>query len=303
MTEATMDRTKSIGGSDSAAVLGISPWKSPLELYLEKIGELPPVDETEAMRWGTILEEPVAKEFEARTGKRVMRVNRQLVHRDHPFITAHLDRRVAREPALLEVKTTNVFARDWGEEGTDQVPEHYLAQVQHYLAVTGYQVAYVAALVGGQTLKLYTVPRNETLVEAIVDAEVRFWKQHVEPRVPPEPRTSAEASALWRNAIGRAVEATEEVAAMHRILVDTREAIKKLEAEKDYMELQLKAVLQDADQLVHEGKTLVTWKNVTAKKFDAKAVQAAMPDLTSRFTKETTYRRFVVKEDKEEDSK
>jgi len=298
MAEATMDRTKSIGGSDSAAVLGISPWKSPLELYLEKIGELPPVDETEAMRWGTILEEPVAKEFEARTGKRVMRVNRQLVHRDHPFITAHLDRRVAREPALLEVKTTNVFARDWGEEGTDQVPEHYLAQVQHYLAVTGYQVAYVAALVGGQTLKLYTVPRNETLVEAIVDAEVRFWKQHVEPRVPPEPRTSAEASGLWKLANGKTVHADPRIATIWRSLCAMRKEIADLEQAKDHLELLIKSEMKESEALIYGEKTLVTWKNVTAKKFDAKAVQAAMPDLASRFTKETTYRRFVVKEDK-----
>lgn len=138
-------RKTGIGGSDAPVVCGMSPWKSALELYLEKRGEAEPEDlsDNDAVRFGTLLEDVIADEYVRRTGRKVRRVNRQLRAKDHPFMVANLDRDVVGQPRILECKTAGIHAKDeWGEQGTDEVPEYYLLQCTHYLAATVNVVLY-----------------------------------------------------------------------------------------------------------------------------------------------------------------
>jgi len=167
MTQFTKEELKarlnSIGGSDAGAVLGLSPYKTPLDIYLEKTGEIEPpnLSDKEAVRWGNILEDVIAEEFTARTGIKTRRVNRLMQHPVHHFMTAHIDRKIEGKPEGLEIKTAGFFlGNQYGEEGTDQIPDHYLAQVLHYLAVTGYERFHVAALIGGQRLWIGCVERD-----------------------------------------------------------------------------------------------------------------------------------------------
>src|SRR5690606_15971722 len=102
-------RSQGIGGSDIAAIVGVSPWDTPLSIYLRRVGELPEKEETEAMYWGTVLEEVVAQEYKRRHPEvQVRRVNAVLQHPETPYFLANIDREIrikGRRPLLLEIKT------------------------------------------------------------------------------------------------------------------------------------------------------------------------------------------------------
>ena len=298
--ESVKERTGYLGGSDAAAILGLSPWATPYDIYLDKIGEGTPLEESEAMSWGNLLEEPVAKEFSKRTGLKVARVNANLRHKEQPFMGAHLDRRIVGERAILEVKTSG--RRDgWGEDGSDDIPQQYLCQVLHYMAVTGAEMAYVAALLCGQELRIYKIPRVEALISTIEQQEAHFWTKHVEARVAPDITNASDAAKAWRAVQGKEVVATESLIGDLWTLHLNKEHSGLLKKERDEIELRIKAAMEDADTLVDAtGKPLVTWKESTSKRVDTKALKANFPEMAEQCTTETVSRRFLVKKQKGE---
>jgi putative phage-type endonuclease len=179
-------RQQGIGGSDASVACGMSPYKQAAILYLEKRGEREPDDlsDNERVYWGTVLEDVVANEYSRRTGRKVRRVNRILQSKAHPFMLASLDRDVVGEKRILECKTTDKHTQGWGDPGTDQVPSHYLMQTQHYLAVTGAEIADLAVLIGGNDFRIYTIQRDEDLIQAMIQLETEFWKNVVEGNPP-----------------------------------------------------------------------------------------------------------------------
>lgn len=181
-------RRKGIGGSDVAGILGLSKWATPLSVYLDKIGEGKEQEDNRAMLWGRILEDPIAKQFQDESGIKVQKKNAMLQHREHDFLFANIDRKVVGENAGLEVKTSNAFkVSEWD----DIIPNEYMLQCQHYMAVTGYEVWYLAVLIGGQDFRWYTIPRDNGLIENTLLPEcIKFWREHVERRVPPAPSHS-----------------------------------------------------------------------------------------------------------------
>ncbi len=301
MTDTVMDRTRGIGGSDAAAILGLSPWRTPLEVYLEKIGERQPQPDTAATYWGRVLEDVVAEEYARRTGAKLRRVNRTLAHPDHPVILANLDREIVaheRGPGVLEVKTAARRSDDWGEEGTDEIPEHYLAQVQHYLGVTGRRWADVAVLFLGERLfRIYRIHRDDELVGALFEEELRFWREHVEPRVPPEPRTLDDIRRRWpRHEPDRVLMAPPDIVEAAEQLAALRAELKALETREKELLAAIQKAMADAERLdAPDGRTLATWKAVASKRLDTKALRKAHPDIVREFERETESRRFLLK--------
>ncbi len=297
----TMDRSRGIGGSDAPAILGLSPWRTPLDVYLEKVGEAPPSTDNAAMYWGRVLEDVLAEEYARRTGAKLRRVNRTLVHRQHPFIIGHVDREVVaheRGPGILEVETAGRRTDDWGDEGTDEVPEHYLAQVQHYLGVTGRSWADVAVLfLGERQFRIYHVQRDDELVEALVPEEVRFWREHVEPRVPPDPKTLEEIRLRWpRHEPGKVAVAPPDVVAAAEQLAALRAEMKALEAREKELLAAIQKAMGDAEQLdAPDGRVIATWKAVTSRRLDTRALRKAHPDIMREFERESETRRFLLK--------
>lgn len=174
-------RDTGLGGTDAAVVAGCHPYKTARELYEEKTGGIVPEDisDKDAVYWGNVLEDTVAQEYARRTGYKVRRVNQTLKHPEHPFILGHIDRDVACTDRALECKTAGAFFnRDaWGESGTDQVPEHYLLQVQHYMGLLPkVNVFDLAVLIGGRDFRIYHIPRDQGLIDALTRLEVKFWR-------------------------------------------------------------------------------------------------------------------------------
>ncbi|KIH69919.1 YqaJ viral recombinase family protein [Salinicoccus roseus] len=291
-------RQTGIGGSDAGTILGVNKWKSKTQLFFEKTNpELRQDIDNEYIYWGNVLEDVVAKEFENRTGKRVRRDNRMLRHPEHDFMLANLDRVVVGEKALLECKTTSQYNKDQWEG--DEIPAQYLCQVQHYMAVTGYEKAYIAVLCGGNNYIWKEIERDEELIDIIIEAEKDFWENHVQAGVIPE-IDGSDATSDFINYMYKDID-DEEVA----LSEDADTLLKAIEAckrdIKETKELQAKYENQLKDQLGHNiaGKTesyLVTWKPQKRKSLDSKRLKEEQADLIKGYYKESETRVLRVKQ-------
>ncbi len=282
------DRTQGLGGTDIAALV-LKPeqcfGKTPLAVYQEKIGEAPDRPASEAMHWGNVLEEPVAQEYTARTGRKVRRVNRTQRDKDRPYLMAHIDRKVVGEDRILEVKTTG---RDWPE---GEIPDNYQCQVQHYLGVTGAAAADVAVLVRGQKFQLFEIERNDELIELLQNAGEKFWTCFVEPRIPPGPSSVEDCAALWKmHKEGKTVEASGHVVELLRSFARLRDANERAKERMSTIELELKQLMEDAESIVSpSGDVLLTWKAQTRKSV---AVKELPESIRAEFTRESSHRVF-----------
>ena len=194
-------RRQGIGSSDAAAAVGLNPYKSQLQLWMEKTGRdgaLPvvdPNDDQSPMYWGTLLEPIVAAHYTRRSGHRVRRVNAVLQHPEHSWMLANIDREVvgASDVQILECKTAGIHgARLW----RDGVPEYVQLQVMHQLAVTGKQAADVAVLLGGQELQVFRIERDDTLIAQLVALEQQFWGYVERDQEPPADGSASAELAL-----------------------------------------------------------------------------------------------------------
>jgi len=247
-------RKLGIGSSDAATAVGLNPYKSQLELWLEKTGRdgnLPkadPHDEESPMYWGNILEPIVAAHYTKRTGNRVRRINAVLQHPDPslPWMLANIDREVTGVPdvQILECKTAGINGAKLWKEG---VPEYVQLQVMHQLAVTGKQAADVAVLLGGQHLEIHRIERDERLIARLIELERHFW-HHVETDTPPPADGSESADlalrCLYPDDDGQTLDFTEvrNLSATFADWLSVRQSI----VEAENLEAQLKQSLQQA---------------------------------------------------------
>lgn len=293
------ERRTGIGGSDAAPILGLSKWKTPLDVWREKRGLSEGTPDNPAMAWGRTLE-PVVREWYARvTGRDVSVPASVLRHPEHPWMLATLDGLAGDR--LLEIKTARTSAF-WGEPGTDQIPRHYLLQVQHYLCVTGLPVADVAVLFSGQDACIYEVPSDPELQALIVEAEAEFWRMVVE-GVQPEPISYADACARWGKAkVGGEVVAGYAEQEFVQMLRDVRSQIKALEERESDLQLEIcKALADRGDTLVAPtGEVLCTWKATKdSRTTDWKGLCAALGATQEQIESHTALkpgsRRFTLK--------
>lgn len=297
-------RKKGLFGSDAAPAAGLSPWKPPQTLYLEKRGEIEPQDISgeDRVHFGNLFEDMILKEVRARTGWNLCRVNETLWHPKHPFIGAHLDGRI-RESRLkprriFEAKTVGEMAYQrgqWGEPGTDQVPPYYHLQASHYLAVTGADLCEMAVLIGGQKMAFYTIERNDRLIDKLLDIECAFWER-VQTAQPPAPQTAAQALALYpRHAKDKELVLNEDVAKQLRALREIRERLRKLKADEALILDDLYPKLADASLLIGPGGRLLAKFNASERgNFDSRRLKKEMPDVYARYVKPASVVRKIT---------
>lgn len=290
-----------IGGSDAGAILGVNKWKSPFQVYMDKI-EPYYEDQSEAAYWGTELEDMVAKEFEKRTGKKVRRNNRVLQSVENPFMIANLDREVVGENAILECKTANAYlAKEW--EG-DEIPASYIVQVQHYMAVRGSDKAYIAVLIGGQRFIWKEIPRDEDFINFLVKEERKFWNEHILTLVPPTLDGSSAAEKYLKERYKESdPELTVDLKAKYNNEIEEflsiKEQIKRMEEVATAIENNIKNELGSAE-IGYTPRYEVSWKSVTSNRFDSKLLKKDHPEIAEKYTKKSVSRRFTIKEMKGE---
>ena len=291
-------RKKGIGGSDASVVCGISRYKSPMELWLEKTDQIQHTEAGEAAYWGTILESVVRTEFTKRTGIEVQCVNQLLQSEENPFMLANLDG-VCQHPeygtCIFEAKTSSVYkAAEWD----DTIPDEYALQLAHYMAVTGYRGAYIAVLIGGNTFRWKFIARDDELISMLVALEKNFWN-HVQNNTAP-PLDGSDASAKFI-----AVRFPNSVPKSQITLPDTAVQLLQqyelaceqltLAAEKKQHAENLLKEMMGTNEIGTAGNWTITWKSVVQERLDSKTLKAEHPALYKNYTLKTSYRRFVVK--------
>lgn len=291
-------RRKGIGGSDAAAIAGLSKWKSPVAVYLEKIGQAPLEEaQSEAAHFGTILEDVVAQEFSRRTGLKVKRRYAILQHPDFPFMVANVDRLIIGERTGLECKTASEYLK--GEWEGEDIPAPYLLQCQHYMAVTGYSAWWIAVLIGGNKFVHKKVDRDEEIIQYLIQLESDFWNNHVIPQVPPMMDGSDASTNLLKNMYPVGEPASEtELPLEADLLIEQLEQAKKEEKAAGNrvaeLENRLKAMLGEYETGV-ASKYIVTWKTITSNRIDNEALAKNHPEIYQKYLKPSVSRRFGVK--------
>ena len=302
------ERRSGIGGSDAAAVLGLSPWSTPVTVWLDKTGRAAPKEETEAMRIGTELEDFVARRYEQETGRTVQRFNK-MVHKG--CLLGNFDRLVVpeggkiashmgevRTDTLLECKTAS---REWDGE----VPLYYQTQVLHYMGLEPKLLhADVACLfLGRKHFEVFRVERDDEVIRVMQERLTAWWDEFVVGDKMPPPTNEDDCRLLWaRSNPGKQVEATAELVDKVRRFADAKATEKAAKAMAAGLMSDICAALGDGEILVGPGgKPIVTWKSAKdAVKTDWEAVAtdlgATADQIAARTVTTPGSRRFVVKE-------
>lgn len=310
------ERKKSLGGSDMGAVLGLNKYRSPYTVWAEKTGRIGEEPENEAMRVGRDLEPYVASRFEEASRKSVRRMNYLLRREDCPHLHANIDRQVIGESAGLECKTASALNLKRYEGG--DFPESYYAQCVTYLAVTGWQRWYLAALVLGKGFYCYQITTvkdddrpewcessvyvSPEEIEAVKRCAEDFWRDYVDAGNPP-PMDGAESTTetittIYEGGGGGEVElfGRESLIEQYQYLMSRKKAIEK---DADAIKQQLMTDLGD-NETGFCGRYTVDWKGQSRQTFDARAFAKDHPGMDlSGYYKTTNFRKFAVKEDKE----
>lgn len=291
-------RRTGIGGTDAAACLGVSKWKSPLDVYLDKRGEAPPVEDNDRMYWGRTLEPVVLAEYQRRVGIEVYQPAPMLRSQRYPWLYVNLDgQRVDGMP--VEVKTAS-SADGWGEPGSADVPVDYVCQTTLQMIVTETRVVDIPVLIAGSDFRIYSVPFDAELAEMIIDATRDMW-QRIQTGNAPEPRSAADLAKLYRISKSQPIEAPDAIYAAWMQLRAVRAEIAAAEQRAEELETAIKAHMRDCDTLIAGGSTLATWKTAKAsQRLDAKLVQAEAPDVYAKcLVTGQPSRRFLIKEPKQ----
>lgn len=312
-----LQRRAYLGGTDAAAIVGISPWATPLTVYLDKTQPEAREDrETMAMRRGLVLERFIAAEF-CRTHPGLVTYHPKPVLRtDWGFPAgASLDFYVARAErprtpiAMLETKTAMSYysRRQWAEPSPDRLleegdlPDAYYTQVQWYLAVTELPLAYAAADTGDDSLTVVPIHPNERVQARLIDACRAFWTEHVEVGVAPEPsgsdRDGEALQRMWPDTVPEPTVTIEDELAdlMVSDYLAHEFKAKEHKAAADKAKQQLQALMGENER-AQVGSWLLSWKPVTASRIDSKRLRAERPEIAAAYSTESTSRRFAVKE-------
>ena len=298
MNDFLTSRKTGIGGSDIAAIIGVSKFKTALEVYLSKTTDQPE-QKGEHLYWGHALENPIIDRFIRDTGANVIRQPEMRRHPDYEWAIANADALITNGDtieAILEIKTSSAFkSREWGADDTDEVPIEYIAQVQWYMWIYDVNEAYLAALIGGNQYRQYHITRDDELIAMLAEKAQAFWQNHVIPRIPPEPQDGADAQKLYPHDNGDTAEADSDTLTAYAELRELKAQEKELKAQIAAKEDLLKIKIGSYSAMQTNGNTLFTWKAQSSSRFDSKAFQAAHPDLYRQYTKQSETRVLRLK--------
>jgi len=292
-------RKKGIGGSDVATICGLNKYKSPLQLWLEKTEQVEPFEAGEAAYWGNIMEPIIRNEFSIRTGLRVETINSMLKHPVFDFMLANVDGVVidqGNSKAIFEAKTASVFNSEKWED--DKIPEEYMLQVQHYMAVTGFNKTYVACLIGGNKFIHKVIERDDELIDMIIQLEYNFWecvKNNVPPKIDGSESCSDLMNRLYPNANKDSSIILPDEAQQ---LVDqynlSKEQEKLFSEKKEEAANMLKQMIGDSEVgVINDIK--VSWKDVITERLDTKKLKAEKPEIYGEYVSSSSSRRFAIK--------
>lgn len=289
-------RKMGITGTDAGAITGMNPFVSAFQIYQDKISEEVQNINSEKMRQGRDLEDYVARRFSEETGLKVRNANAIYQNEEHPIMLADFDRVIIGQQAGLECKTVSPYSADKWKDGA--IPLHYQMQVQHYLAVSGYQCWYIAALILGQDFLIRKIERDEELIQYLITIEEKFWKEHVMQHRMPEPDGTKSCSEqigklYFKSDAEKTIELSGAEAALKR-REELNQLIDKLEKEKGQIDQKIQLQMQEAAYGITSNYR-VSWVTAETKRLDTKKLKTEKPEIYDKYCKSSSSRRFLVK--------
>jgi len=305
----SLDRSKYIGGSDIGAILGLSRFRSPLEVWMEKTGkEIKKLDSL-PLRFGSFAESFVASEYARATGFGLIHDESIHIHPEHAFMSAHMDRFVLEGGAanstptptrILECKTAHPFSSgDWGEVGSDEVPMSYLCQCIWYMAITSINQVDLAVLFGNSDFRIYQIDQDLGLENTILEKASLFWNDYVLKDIPPPAQSEADCKTLFsRGDPNKSLEAQSETLELAKRVALLNSEISTREEAISSIKQAIMSQMGEAETLTYQGKVLATWKAPKPSyRLDSKRIEAEHPEIAGNYKIPVqNSRRLVIKE-------
>lgn len=300
-------RRQGIGGSDAANILGMG-YSSPLTVFLDKTGRGEEVKDNLPMKLGRALEQTVADLFQEETGIKCRRSGYMFQSKDHPFMLANLDR-LTSDGTFLECKTTT----EWNMSKIafrGEIPAHWYCQVMHYMAVLGVSHCYLAVLIGNKEFRHFRIERDEEDIEALIEAESKFWKMVQEDSFDGEYMGTANESKSLTAAFpdpklaGISFYSDEfeiRLREAERALNEATEKADKAKADLEGVKNEIKLLMADGATEFKSGNALCTWKTKDTPRIDTKALKKKYPAIAKELTNISHTREFRYKFLKEND--
>jgi len=302
----SVDRSKYIGGSDIGAILGLSRFKTPLEVWMEKTGKETKKADSLPLRFGSCAEDFVAREYSRATGFELIHNESIYLHPEHSYMSAHIDRFVLgdqdalRPNRILECKTANPFSSgDWGEIGSDEVPMSYLCQCIWYMAITGIDKTDLAVLFGNSDFRIYEIARDPALEALVIAKASAFWDEHVLKNIPPPVQSEADCQTLFsKGDPAKSIEAGQETLELTKRLRLLNSEINVREEEISFIKQNIMNQMGEAELLTFQGRNLASWKAPKPSfRLDSKRFEQENPEIASNYKIPVqNSRRLVIKE-------
>lgn len=307
-------RQSGIGGSDIAAIIGVSPYATAYDIYQSKTQPLVAEDMNEFAYWGTVLEDTVAREFSKRSGLKIQNVNFLMRHPEHRWAIANIDRAVINPEIsgnvrfkdgklttneIVEIKTASEYVgKNWGNEDSDEVPDQYQCQAQWYMGVTGTQVCHMAVLIGGNKYRQYKIDRHQDFIDYLFEQAASFWNDNVLAGAEPDATTLQNAKDKYPRhnpdtTLDVALDSETAKVFEHYETLKAQE--KELKAAISAAQTDLICQIQDNEALAIDGEVIVTYKNQTSNRFDSSKFKKDMPEIAEQYIKSTESRVMRVK--------
>lgn len=262
-------RKNYLGGTDLAAICGLNPYRTALDVYLDKTSDDITEEISPAMRWGNLLEDAVSKAYSEDTGYNIAIEPNTIYHHEHKFLGANIDRWVGDKEYVLECKTAGFTkGKEWGDLGTDQIPESYLVQVAYYAAICDVPKVDIAVLIGGQDFRIYTYNRDKNLEEKLIKIGVNFWHNHIEKRVPPRCVNTRDTFNLFPQSNNKEITAKEDIIAKIEELKIAKMSEEEIQKTIERLKVEIQEFMRDYDVLIDDnGNVIATWKNTAPRSF------------------------------------
>jgi len=288
-----LERAKSIGASDSSAVLGINPWKSNVELWLEKTNPESLLDQPDNlnMRLGRDMEPILRQLFTEETGLQVRQDNHIRYDDEYPFLSTNLDGRIVGDKVPLELKTTGMW--------DGMIPDNYFCQLQHQMMVTNSPYIYFAVLVLSNFGKQFIVEkyeRNERFIADMRSKMVDFWMNYVVTGVAPDPVSVKDARLLYNETNQESViEGSFDMITICEKIKDYNKDIKKIKSKADELRVDIMDTMKEDEIMTYKGSTLSTWKKSKGKvKFDLNKFKKDHPDIYEEYSSHKDGNRMLI---------
>lgn len=303
----TPDRTRFLGGSDAAAVLGLSPWATPVELWAQKTGKVhkeEPDDARKRMFERGHKLEPFIRDMvidklrERGHTVELIATNQRYIDPEYDFLACEIDFELMLDGEHIncDAKSVSGFARKkWGDEDTEDVPIEYAAQFMHGLMVTGRNRCLVAALRSFDDVDIFWTIRDDETIAGMRPKLVSFWLDHVVTGEPPDPMVFTDIKYLFPKDNGQSIEATAEVSAKVRELADVKRQIKVLEEREEELTFAVADFISPNSLLTDEGKEIASWKSQDSARLDQKLLKEEQPDLVAKYTTTSSTRVLRLK--------